>query len=228
MSTPTIIHPIFQECEKYTLDPYWQDIFHKCACNRFPRGIRYEWRKNIVYVRLPGGPVGKSKIETFHLPKESTEIFEMMMTIFHDFGLRSKRDMDIKKDELLKIRKERSVNLDCQWKDLKPKYLKDRMISNFVLYLKEKHNLSTKESKNLLITIDLGFQLKQLNPEDIEYEKGKITEIQGLEFDSEKRNFYVSRKIKKCSKTDKPSTGSKFLSSFEIYLRESKKHRLKI
>ena len=226
MTLSSIIHPIFEECKKYTLDLFWQDIFHKCSCNRFPRGIRYDWKKNIVYVKLPGG--GKPKIENFQLPKEPTEVFEMMMTIFHEYGLRSKRDMDIKKDELLKIRKERSVNLDCSWKDLKPKYLKDRMISNFALELKDKYNLNLKESRDLLITIDLGFQLKKLTPEDVVYDNGKIKEILDLEFDLKNRKFYVNRTIKKCAKTEKPSPGSKFLQTFDVYLRNSRKNRLRI
>lgn len=226
MTSPAVVHPIFTECQEYTLDPYWRDIFSRCACNRFPRGVRYDGKKNTIYLKLPGGIGGKK--EFFVLPREPTRVFEIMMEIFRSIGLRSQKDLQLQKDEMEKIRKARCIDLDCHWKDLKPRYLKERMILNYVLTIQREFNLSQKEAKRLLNTIHLGFQLKQLTSDDVKYEKGRILDINSLEIDGEKRAFTIVKPIKTSHKNDKPSSGGSFPHIFVIYLNESKKQRLRL
>ncbi len=218
--TSTIIHPIFFKCKDYTLDPFWKDIFDRCSCNRFPKNVRYEGRKNTLYVKLPGGIGGKKEI--FTLSKEPTEAFETMMSVFRDIGLRSQRDLEFEQDEMNKARDERRVNLDCSWKDLKPRYLKDRMIVKYVLRIKKEFNLDTKEAKRLLNTIQLGFQLKQLTSDDVKYKNGAILDIEGLDH----KNCYVDREIKRHNKNTKANTTNHFLQIFENYMKESRKRSI--
>jgi len=224
MTSPVAVHPIFSKCREYTFDPYWKDIFARCSYNRFPRGIRYDGRKNTLYVRLPGGIGGKR--EFFSLPKEAVDVFTTMMSVFREMGLCSQMDLEVKRDEMEKIREQRRVNLDCRWKDLKPRYLKDRMIVRYVLHLKETYDLTQKETKKLLNTIQLGFQLKQLSSDHVKYQNGMILDINGLEVEDKK--FHVTREIRKCNKTDKPNTTHRLQQAFENYLKESKKQKLKI
>jgi len=226
MASPVIVYPIFLKCKEYTLDSYWKDIFSKCACNRFPRGIRYDGRKNTVYIKLPGGAANKK--EFFSLPKEPIEVFETMMAVFRSVGLRSQRDLQLKKDEMEKIRRERCVDLNCSWKDLKPRYLKDRMIIKYVLYLKDTHQLTQKEAKKLLNVIHLGFQLKQIGSDDVKYENGHIKDIEGLEVNKDGQVFRITKEIRRSYKSDKTSSTNPFLQVFENYLKEAKKQRLKL
>jgi len=226
MASPVVVHPIFTECQEYTLDPYWKDIFSRCSCNRFPRSIRYDGKKNTIYLKLSGGIGGKK--EFFVLPQEPTRVFEIMMEIFRSIGLRSQKDLQLQKDEMEEIRKARCFDLDCQWKDLKPKYLKERMILNYVLFLQKKLGLARKETKRLLNTIQLGFQLKQLMPDDVKYEKGRILDIHGLEVYGEERTFTITKPIKTSHKNDKSQSGNSFLRIFATYLNESKKQRLRL
>ncbi len=198
MTSPVAVHPIFSKCREYTFDPYWKDIFARCSYNRFPRGIRYDGRKNTLYVRLPGGIIGKK--EFFSLPKVAVDVFTTMMSVFREMGLCSQMDLEVKRDEMEKIREQRRVNLDCRWKDLKPRYLKDRMIVRYVLHMKETYGLTQKETKKLLNTIQLGFQLKQLSSDHVKYQNGRILDIDGLEVKDKK--FYVTREIRKCKKTE--------------------------
>lgn len=228
MGSAQIIHPIFKDCEMYTLDPFWQDIFQQCAKNRFPRGVRFDWKRRILYIKLQGSSAGKPNIKVCKLPQEATDVFEVVIAAFRELGLRSKRDMDLKREEIRKIRKERTINLNCTWKEIKPKYMKDRMIFDFVLYLRGKHDLSPKQTRSLLSTIILGFQLKQIESDDIQYEKGEILDIKDLIFDAKTKMFYIDRDIKRSPSNDKSSKSSKFLSTFEVYLREAKKKRLKM
>ena len=228
MGSPPVIHPIFRECETYTLDPFWKEIFQQCSRNRFPRGVRYDWKKNTLYVKLQGSSAGKPNVKVCKIPPEAPDAFEVVTSVFRELGLRSKRDMDLKREEIRKVRKERTVNLDCSWKEIKPKYMKDRMIHNFVRSLQEKYELDSRETKGLLNTIILGFQLKQIDSTDVRYEKGEILGIDSLEFSSEKRSFCIDRDIKRSPSNDKSSKSSKFFSTFEVYLREARKKRLRM
>ncbi len=216
----SIIHPIFFKCKNFTLDPFWQDVFDRCSCNRFPRNVRYDGRKNTLYVKLPGGIGGKKEI--FTLSKEPTEAFETMMSVFRDVGLRSERDIEFEQNELNKARDKRRVNLDCSWKELKPKYLKEQMIVDYVLKIKDRDNLNISEAKMLLNTIQLGFQLKQLTSDDIKYEDCCIVDIDGLDH----KNFSIDREIKHRNKNSKAANTNNFLHAFENYMKESYKHSI--
>ena len=225
MSAPNIIHPIFTECQQYTLDEYWNDIFLACACNKFPRGMRYDEKSFTISVR-PISQGGKSKIENIEVPQTSKELYLCMMDLFKEkLGLYSPRDIRIKKEELEDIQNRHRINLDCEWKKLKPKSTKDTMITNYVAFLKIKYNLSPKEARELLNTVNIGFQFKKLDSDHVDYEKGEIKNIEGLVFDADARKFSLTNKPKKTSKTEKAKNTQKFSQALDRYFRDYHNHK---
>jgi len=226
MSSPLVINSIFFKCQEYTLDPFWKDMFCRCAYNRFPKGIRHDKINNIIYVKTP--KTSGSRKDQFSLPSKPREVFETMMMVFRSIGLRSPRDLQVKKEEIEAVRKELCVDLNCMWKELRPKYLKDRMIMRYVLYLQELHGLTQKEARRLLTTIQLGFQLKQISSDDVEYKQGKITKIKGLKIDEKAHTFMISREIKPSKKTTKSTNTDSFFQIFENHLKEIKKTKLRL
>ena len=157
MSSPIIIHPCFQECQYFTLDQFWKDIFILCSCNKFPRGIRYDPSLKTLFVRTPGVG-GKTRLEVISLPDEPEEIYKVLMKIFKEkLGIFSSLDLKIKREELKNIQSQKKIDLDCEWKKIKPRAIKDQLIINYVSELKNEHNLTIKESKLLLAKIQLGF-----------------------------------------------------------------------
>ena len=168
MSGVVIIYPCFRDCQDFTLDQYWKDVFFACACNKFPRSIRYDGSSGTLYIRTPSVR-GRSKVEAIDLPDRPEEAYEVLIEVFREkLGLYSTKDLQIKKKELDEIQKQRRVNMDCEWKKLKPRSIKDLLIMNYVSKLKEDHGLTSKETKNLLNTIQLGFKFFELNSKDIE------------------------------------------------------------
>ena len=92
--------------------------------------------------------------------------------------------------------------------------------------LAKKHKFTLKESKKLFITIQLGFQFKRLNSEDVEYHSGKIHNIKGLEY---KNGVYsIVNKFRNSIKTEKRDTTQQFNQSLDHFLREYNSKRLKL
>ena len=226
MSSPIIIHPCFQECQDYTLDQFWKDIFFAGACNKFPRGVRYDGSSGTLFVRTPGTG-GRTKVEAIVLPEKSDKMYLALIHVFREkLGMFSSRDLQIKKDEFEEIQAQRLVDMNCEWKKLKPRAIKDFMIMSYVSSMRKIHDMSLKDAKKLLSTIQLGFQLKKLNSEDVNYSDRAIQSINGLEYNSSSKEWIITNAPRSVSKSDKIASTQKFYQSVDRFVREYKARRL--
>ena len=228
MTSQVLIYPIFAECKDYTFDPFWQDIFLKCACNRFPKNLRYNNKNSTINIKVPCAG-GRSKTEVISISEEPVELFQTMMEIFREkLGLRSTRDMHIQALELEDIKNQIKVDLNCEWKKLKPRSLKDELIMNYVMRLTKENDLDPKESKTILTTIYLGFQYKKLTAEHVDYENGVINNIIGLEMDPEEKKFYITNEPKIVSKSEKPAQTKRLQRDVDKFLRDYRSKRIRM
>ena len=228
MTTQVLIYPIFSECKDYTLDPFWQDIFFKCACNRFPRNLRYDNKNHTINVKTPCAG-GRSKTEVIDISNDPVEIFQVMMSIFREkLGLKSSRDLQTQVQELEDIKEKNKIDLDCEWKKLKPRALKDELIMNYVMKLIKEYNLDPRDAKSLLTTIYLGFQYKKLTADHIDYENGVINNIIGLEIDPDGKKYYITNEPKVISKSEKAVQTRRFWRDVDKFLRDYRSKRLKM
>lgn len=223
MGTYTVIHHIFEECKNYTLDSYWKSIFSDCARNKFPDGIaRYDASKNVLYLKKAGA--GRKKIyEVVSIPKgDSVDIFKAMMKIFREMlGMMSAKDSQVSNVEMDSTgKKHGKVMIDCEWKKIRPRYLKDQLLLRYASELQVKHGLSAAEVKNLNSVISIGFKFKQFSSDDVEYADGKIYDIRGLIFDEKKRIFYAEHTPDVSGKTEKSSSANHFLQHYDKYLKD--------
>jgi hypothetical protein len=80
------------------------------------------------------------------------------------------------------------------WANIRKKNLKDLLIERYVVDIKKKYLLSIQQAKYLLSIIFIAIVFKVITSKDIEYENGKITNINGIEFENHeiiiKRNIY--------------------------------------
>src|SRR5207253_3397236 len=189
MSTKTIIYPHILACRDLTLDPYWKEIITSCASNKFPKGVKYDNIRGIIHVRYEGSGGKSCGTESIVLPDKTEELYSKLMHSFKNLiGLRSPSDIKLGRDVLEDIRKKNEIDIDCEWKKLKPRFFKNYILMNYAISKIYEHNLPPKKSNTLYKLIQLGFQFKQLSSDDIEYKKGTITNIKGLKYDSSK-NF---------------------------------------
>lgn len=220
MNILTVIHHSFEECQDFTMDQYWKDVFFLCACGKFPKGCRYDPVTHTLYTRISIAG-NKTKGEAISLPKSSEEIYEVLLDVFKNkFGMFSSRDLQIKKDELFDIQEQQKMNMDCEWKKLKPRSVKDFLISNFVSDMQQKYSLSQKESKVLLTTIGIWMQMKKITSEDIQYENYCITEIRGIRYLPEERKWVNDNPPKLTTKLEKSCKSQKLDQCMDRFIRE--------
>jgi len=192
MSNKTLYEHIL-EAKKYTEDAHWIDIFDSCARNRFPKNAKYNHNKNILYVRTD--VTGKQRTETLTLPTDPKNCYETLMHVFKNLlGLKSDDDIKKSKQQLENARQQNYIELNCEWKKLKPRTVKNHILMNFVLEKIKEYDLDKKNVTKLYKLIQIGIQFKQLSSDDFEYEDGVIYSICGLEYDEKIKFFTLTNK----------------------------------
>ena len=219
--TGVSIYPIFEECGKYTLDPFWKDRFSELSHNVFPKGLTYEADKHRFLV----SPEGQGK-EYIPLPKKGPECFKKVLEVLRErMNIRSERELNAKqgKETLSK----HDQDLKCEFKDIKPRHIKDQLIMNYATELKKKHQLTQAEFTNLISTIQIGFQFKALGIKDVVYKDGVVLDITGLEFNQDTRSFDIPEIPQPTIRSEKPQTADRFCSAVTKYLKSNDARRSK-
>ncbi len=243
-----IIFSIFDECKVYTLDRYWITWFSNFACNKFPSGVKYDPKNRTLIIKSSGSngasrPESKTKtLETINLPDESSQVFTVMMKIMKDkLGLRSTRDLKIplssspprgsqtgkggirlgfpdRPQGRMRLAK---GSIDNDFKK-NTKYVRDQLISNYELTLRNKYNLTAAEYNRTVSLIKLGFQFKSISPDNIVFENGEITDISGLVFNEKTRKFSIPKYGTKISpKTCKKASIDRFGARLDKFINDN-------
>ena len=215
----SIIFPIFEECKTFTLDSFWRDEFSKLACNRFPPGLRYDAHHHNLVLKLDG-----KKTEVLALPEnDAAGAFQIVMKILKGrYDMRSSRDLKIQKKVIEDAMKKREMDLNCEFKDIKPRQLKDQLIMDYLTSLKTKHHLANSEFRQLISVVQLGFQFKNLSPGDVVYDTEKgVSDIHGLKFDDKTRMFVTPHSQSwSSSKTEKGIGPDRFYSCLRKFIHD--------
>lgn len=216
MTTSTIIHPLFEECKNYTLDPYWKDKFSNFAHNRFPVGVRYDPAHRNLILKLDG-----KKTEVVALPEDDAAYsFQIVMKILRErLDMHSNRDLKTRKEKMVTDSHALRCDLDCEWKKIKPRHLKDQLMMDYIAGLKQKYNLTPPEVKHLISVVQLGFQFRAFSQDDVNFSKGVVKNIEGLKFDSKTRKFMIPE-YPSSKTSDKASTADKFYSNLKKFLKD--------
>ncbi len=188
MASKTPIHFNILACRDLATDSDWRDIIYSCACGKFPKGIRYNSTTATLFVRYE--KQGKSQTESHILSGGAEDCYNILMYVFKNLlNLRSENDIVSSKQQLEDIRKQNDIELDCTWKQLKPKSMKNHILTEYAISLTEKHQLEPKNAIFLYKLIQRGFQFKNICPNNVVYKNGKIISITGLVFDEKSKTF---------------------------------------
>lgn len=212
------IFPIFEECKTYTLDPFWRDKFSEFASNRFPPGMRYDAIHHNLVLKIDGK---KSEVAALS-EDEPSETFQTMMKILKEkYDMKSSRDLKVQKKAIEEAIKKREVDLDCEFKNIKPRHLKDQLIMDYLAGLKQHHELTNIEFKHLISVVQLGFQFRSLSPSNVDYSNGVVSKITGLTFD-EKKRIFTTPSPGPISKPEKSTNIDRFYSSVKKFIQDDK------
>ena len=183
-----IIFSQFLEASVYATDPFWKTVFENLAYERCPYGIYFS--KGFLCCSF------KSKEFVYKIEQQKDP--QVLYTEVHEL-LHSKATINSTNDhyKLIKCFEEIEKDLkdikNSNWTSIKKKSIKDNIIENFIIEMKNKYSLSLSTCKELNSVIQLGLIFKSITPKDILYEDGKITNIAGLEF--KQSHFTVTKDL---------------------------------
>ncbi len=220
----SLLYRNFEECSILSIDPFWKDVFHNCAIGRPPKGSGYDSKTYNITIRKVS-QTGKTTKESFRMPTDNPEsLLEEAKRVFkEELGIYSPLDLRVKNGEVEELQKIYKESINCEWKKLKPRSVKDTLIASYAIKFKHEHNLTVKEAKDVLDCINLGFQYKRLLPDDVEYADAKIINIKYLEFDPAKKKCVFTRPYNYHPKKEKKAPSQKFNQALTNYIKEKNK-----
>lgn len=180
-----IIYPLFLECCQFTEDIFWENIFEDLAYGITPYGTYIN--KGFLCCNY------KDKEFSYKIEKKDSEILyndiynllaKKMGLLSQQDKLKKKVDFGLMEDEIKEYRK--------SWSNIRKKNIKDLLIENYVIDMKNKYSLTIKQARDLLSQIFIAMVFKTINIKNINYEDGKIISIDGIKFAKKKVIFEKS------------------------------------
>jgi hypothetical protein len=212
-------YPIFLNASQYATDTFWKYIFEDLAYGRTPYGTYIT--KDFLCCNYKG----KEFSYKIDVSKSGEQLYnELYNILFNKFGLLSIEDKQVLRTTFEKTRD--SVPLtNSTWASIKKKNIKQLLIENFVIEMKQIYSLTTVDTKKLLSYIATGIIFKTISNEDIDFQSGKIINISGFNF--EKGKYIIPKTLFDFDSAQPISTNPKKKLSdiWEKYLANYKKNR---
>lgn len=194
-----MIFPIFEQCKGWTLDPYWMKLFDDCAKGILPTGVKMG-KDTIIINKV------SHKLHT-----DSLENFKLITQLFQTIGYSSDIDSQISRHT--------NTTIVSGWKDIRSKNFKTSLILQYVIDSSKKHGIPLTKAKTLLSHINLGFLLKQIQPDHVIFEDGKIVGIYGISYSS---GDFTIQFFEPAVKTTEAPHIDKINQNLERYIKEYK------
>jgi len=173
-------YPIFIECCEYTLDEHWKTVFLNASIGKFPKGMYMI--NNDTNLKVGN--------EIYDISDDPREMTKLCMTIFKKkLKLKSNDDKEKNTNEFKLIQKSREFTHFKEWKDIKPKNLKEKILNDYIINLKIKFGLKRHELFKLNKVVNVGILFKKIKSDNIVYLEGKIVDIDNLNVVETKRGF---------------------------------------
>ena len=170
-----IVYPIFLECCELIEDTFWKNVFEDLAYGKCPYGSYIS--KDFFCCNY------KNKEFSYKIEKKDTNVLynDIYDLLVKKLGLLSHKDKIKKKVDFVTL--ENSIKeYRKNWSNIRKKNIKDLLIENYVISMKNKYSLTIKQARNLLSLIFIGMVFKVITVKDIIYEDGIISNIDGISF----------------------------------------------
>lgn len=214
-----VVNKIFLDLSNQTTDPFWIDICQKASRGKFPDGVAYK-NQQLFYRRGK-----KSLVENLsESPEEAFLQFKDFLKT--NLGIESELDIIENEDE----EDEEEYNhplLDREWKDIRKENDKKILLRYYIDRISEGKGLTKIQKIHSLANIQIGFTLGYIKSSDVEYCRGCIRNIQGLEFDETRGILTIKNRGEvKTSRTKSKASNDKTIFNYEkIWEKHLRKSR---
>jgi hypothetical protein len=178
---PSIVNQIFADALIHTDDPYWVNIFKQASFGKLPRKFTFKGGY-LIFKR-------NQRLLTTLVPSDPYEAYNTIINFFrHHGGMSSERDQEILRYEQQMIQMNNQENET--WTTLK-KRMKEIMICNYIIDMRDELHLSPKETQQLTEVLNNGVILKFIGKNDIDIVDRHIVRIRGLLWNPDTRLFSI-------------------------------------
>ena len=175
-----VIHPIFLECKEQVENGFWKTLFEELAYGKYPKQFYITSQQVIQSSVRDAFQYSFSNKPVDMIIKDVQELLTIHTNII------SNEDLDVKKLENEKYKKE-SWN---QWKDVKKKYIRDMLLMEYCIYIKQQLELSVSAMQQVYQTISNLLANGQLY--DVVLKNNKIESIKGIEIAIPEQSIRIS------------------------------------
>lgn len=175
-----LIHPIFLECKERVTNGYWKTLFEDMAFGKYPKQF-YITQQQVIQSSL------RDSFQYSFSNKSVDEIItDIQELLTLHTNLISNEDIDLKKIENEKYKKDVWLN----WKDVKKKYIRDILLMDYCITIKDQLELSSSSTLKVYNTISQLINNNQLT--DIIMKDNKIVSIKGIQVEPKEQSLKIS------------------------------------
>lgn len=181
-----ILYPILLECAKLTRDEFWVQFYQDLAIGKSTKGI-------FISHGVIQSSNNKRNGFAYSITDKAPEVIvpELHKLIISHTSICSRKDTVRRQTFLKEMSKELQEYKDGKWTSIKRKNLRAMLLVNYAISLQKAHNLSWDATIAAYRTIVMAFETKTHNSKDVDYENGKILNIDDIEL-SEDGTYIVN------------------------------------
>lgn len=176
-----IKHQILENAVQYTMDVFWKDKLIDAARGRFPKGFYYQ-EGCIVFNK-------NNKERRILLSVNPLETAKQFIHFLQEAGIYSDRDIEFAKLDA-SMRSDSHVKKPLVWTKVS-KRMKLSMLRTYAKTMSQQWNLTPEASKDFQTILEIGFRIKAINKNNIEFDGGVITNISDVYMDSASGKFFI-------------------------------------
>ena len=169
-----IQYPLFLEASHYVTDDYWSSVLQELSYGNAPHGAYID--REFDSICFPKN--GKRNQFFFGETTDAVQIsIECVNFIRNVSGMCSYSEYIQRHENLREL-----YSTFKDWNSIKKKHVRELMLLNYVIGVKNELDLTTHQMKILMSNVQLWFQFKLLAKDDVEYstEMCKITSINNV------------------------------------------------
>ena len=182
-----IVYPIFKECTKYTLDPFWIQIFNDFSHGKFLKQTLYLPQNNVFQIKLKE----TYSIQLTNVPQD--DFLKLKKSLQEKLNIRSKQDKQQIRDNMETIRNTIENLYAGEWKQIRKKNIREAILRTYIMSLQDKYSLTKDELNDLFKMISVAISFNWITPNHIEFNDKQIHSISNLKFNENERKFYIDK-----------------------------------